>query len=183
MKLNRANSLYYIFCINSFITFILFPSASIAQTWNEVNTPNAPSVREGAAMATLPGGRILLFGGGVPEQDLFNDLFVFEQNGYETVDGVWKFSPDEFKWSEMPNLPKKISCSAAVYDKPNDRVLLFGGKDDAGNILNTTYEFAFSTTSATAGSELPIDFILYQNYPNPFNPTTSIEYQATGRLC
>ncbi len=67
------------------IFLTLFMGDLIAQDWQVLNPPNTPSPREGHSMATTPEGKVLLFGGGVPEQDLFNDLFVFEQNDWNEI--------------------------------------------------------------------------------------------------
>ena len=65
---------------------ILITSSVFAQRegdWNTLTPPNSPEARQGHSMVTLPDGRVMLFGGEGPQADLFNDLFVYDNNNWE----------------------------------------------------------------------------------------------------
>lgn len=100
--------------------------------------------------------------------------------GYETTNKVWKFDLIEKTWSAAAELVDKLLHAEVVYDKLNDRLLLFGGKDETGNYVNSMYEYRFNPTSVSDNSELTKGFKLEQNYPNPFNPTTSIKFRLSS---
>jgi N-acetylneuraminic acid mutarotase len=53
--------------------------------WNTLTPPDAPEARHGHSMVTLPDGRVMLFGGEGPQADLFNDLFVYDSEGWNSV--------------------------------------------------------------------------------------------------
>ncbi|MBE0648288.1 MAG: T9SS type A sorting domain-containing protein [Bacteroidales bacterium] len=95
----------------------LFMSDLIAQDWQSLNPPNAPSPREGHSMVTTPDGKVLLFGGGVPGQDLFNDLFVFEQNDWNEI------TPE----NDPP--PARMEHDAWI---SGDKMYVFGGLGENG---------------------------------------------------
>ena len=99
------------------------------------------------------------------------------ETGYSPTSDVYSFDPEEFKWSSVTNLPLNLYSSASVYDEANKRILLFGGKDNEGNYINSTYQYSFIPTSVEdENSVLPSEYLLNQNYPNPFNPSTKISF-------
>jgi N-acetylneuraminic acid mutarotase len=51
--------------------------------WNTLTPPNSPEARHGHSMVTLPDGRVMLFGGEGPQEDLFNDLFIYDNNDWK----------------------------------------------------------------------------------------------------
>lgn len=100
--------------------------------------------------------------------------------GYEKTKTVWQFNAEDKSWSEIAALPEYRLYSSAVFDPTRDRLLLFGGKDETGNYVNSMYEYPFNPTSIDDDSELVNEFKLEQNYPNPFNPTTNIKYRVSS---
>ncbi len=99
------------------IFLTLFMGDLTAQDWQSLNPPNAPSPREGHSMVTTPEGKVLLFGGGVPEQDLFNDLFVFEQNDWNEITPV----------NDPP--PARMEHEAWI---SGDKMYIYGGLGENG---------------------------------------------------
>jgi type IX secretion system substrate protein/galactose oxidase-like protein len=53
--------------------------------WNTLSPPNSPEARHGHSMVTLPDGRVMLFGGEGPQEDLFNDLFIYDNNDWVEI--------------------------------------------------------------------------------------------------
>ncbi|HQO35072.1 MAG TPA: kelch repeat-containing protein, partial [bacterium] len=53
--------------------------------WQVVNAANPPSARIGHGMATLPDGRVVLFGGEDDAQNMYNDLFSYESEQWSPV--------------------------------------------------------------------------------------------------
>ncbi|MCD6456104.1 MAG: hypothetical protein J7K81_04875 [Methanophagales archaeon] len=73
-----------IYCL---LIFVLIFSINVrADDWPPVNPANPPDARHGHTMVTLPDGRVMLFGGEGYQGDLKDDLFVYDANGWNTVD-------------------------------------------------------------------------------------------------
>ncbi len=53
--------------------------------WTMMNPTNAPEARYGHSMVTIPDGRVMLFGGEGSQQDLFNDLIVYNNYNWEEL--------------------------------------------------------------------------------------------------
>lgn len=57
-------------------------------------------------------------------------------------------------------------------------IVVFGGRDENGNIVPQLEKLVEVSTSANeAGNILPKENLLFQNYPNPFNPGTTISFE------
>jgi len=56
--------------------------------WENLDPPNDPGERQGHTLVTLPDGRIILFGGQGPDDNLFNDLHIFEQDDWEEIEPI-----------------------------------------------------------------------------------------------
>jgi len=67
------------------LVMLLGLASAWADDWNLIEPPGAPDARQGHSMVTLPDGRVMLFGGEYAQGSLFNDLYVFESNGWAEV--------------------------------------------------------------------------------------------------
>ncbi|MBN1199051.1 MAG: T9SS type A sorting domain-containing protein [Bacteroidales bacterium] len=114
------------------VSFLLsiVPVSLLAQDWQSLTPPNSPSPREGHSMVTIPEGKILLFGGGVPGQDLFNDLFVFEQNDWNEI------TP------ENAPPPARMEHEAWI---SGDKMYIYGGLGESGPLDDMwTYDLSLN---------------------------------------
>jgi len=115
-------------------------------TWTKLTTTTStPSARYNHAMAALPGGNVLLFGGSTDGGNvLFDDTWLF------TYDSASKTSA----WTELfpTNAPSARYSPAMAYDSQNGKVLLFGGVDYSG-YRNDTWLFCTDGTGAGTWTE------------------------------
>jgi N-acetylneuraminic acid mutarotase len=101
-----------------------------ANTWTELDPAGAlPSARGGHSMAYDPTSeRLIMFGGGVSETELFND--------------TWAYDPVANSWTELKpsgTVPPPRALPSITYDPNTRRLIMFGGADDTGVLLNDTW--------------------------------------------
>ncbi len=112
-------------------------------TWTETNTERNPTTtptkRYGHAMATISSGYVLLFGGfgGIGSGIYLNDTWLFN-----TATGTWG------KITGSPSTPTARYYHAMAATSSGD-VLLFGGQNVSGSLLNDTWLFNTATKSWT----------------------------------
>lgn len=97
--------------------------------WNQLDPPNAPSARQGHSMVTLPDGRVVLFGGEGPQEDLFNDLFIYQEDDWEEVTPA--------------NNPPPARSFHSTWAEGED-MFIYGGKGN-GTLLNDLWKFDVNT--------------------------------------
>lgn len=107
---------------------LVFPLSLLAQgDWNQLDTPNASSARFGHSMVTLPNGSTLLFGGEDIE-GLKNDLFVFQNNDWNSV------TP-----TGTPPSPRSNQSMVRLSD---GSVYVFGGESEGG-VNNDLFRYIY----------------------------------------
>ena len=121
----------------------LFNTAT--NSWTKTNSviedsTNTPSVRHGHAMAALPGGDVLLFGGrnrGVPVENFLGD--------------TWLFNTTTGTWGAITSSPSNPSARTyhAMATTPSG-VLLFGGQQGSDSAArNDTWFFTYDYITKT----------------------------------
>lgn len=93
--------------------------------WRLVPTTNRPPLLSDPAMATEPGGTVLLFGGAGPGA----------QNA------TWRFTGTDWQLLQPANAPSPRSQHGMAFDPLRNRIVLFGGVDSAGSRLGDTWEW------------------------------------------
>jgi N-acetylneuraminic acid mutarotase len=107
--------------LSSILRFFPFSESNppLPEDWTPITPPDSPSARQGHSMATLPDGRVILFGGTDNQGAWFNDLHVFADN----------------KWS--PLNPESASSPAGRYGQHiwtyNGKLYIQGGISKAPN--------------------------------------------------
>ena len=139
--------------------------------WVVMETAHYPSPRTGHAMAMLPDGRVLLFGGRDADGNVLGDTWIFgpEASAYSPGEGgrqlalltsrdwllatggiaLWTIlprparSPDPEDWTQItpPDSPPARAGSSLV-TLPDGRVMLFGGVDASDILFNDLHVFA-----------------------------------------
>ena len=118
-------------------------AASAVGTWTQ--TQGGPSARAYHAMASLGGGRVLLYGGFGVNKDVLNDAWIFElspslntddqKNGAAAAAGAWT------QTTTGPGGRGSHAMAALV----NGRVLMFGGTHEYNkNVLKDAWIFELS---------------------------------------
>jgi len=115
-------------------------------TWTEQSPVNAPSSRFGATLAYHPPSqRLILFGGLDCSEDFCGDS-----------DETWAWSGSDWTLLNPATRPPERSDASLVWDSARNVLVLFGGQDTGGDILNDTWTFDGSTwtqqTPATSPS-------------------------------
>jgi hypothetical protein len=102
--------------------------------WEIANVTQSPSARRGTAMATGPGGEVVLFGG--------------EGNASRYGD-TWHW--DGSSWSVVPTTssPPATAFHGMVFDEGRQRIVLFGGFDNTETWEFDGIEWAVRTTATT----------------------------------
>jgi hypothetical protein len=109
--------------------------------------------------------------------------------GGQTAQGIsselWQFSLDTNSWgilSAAEQQPAARYGHVAVFVPSTRQMVVFGGSGTF--LLNDTWAYTATATSAEPPSATPSAFELHQNYPNPFNPATVIRYSlpVTGHV-
>ena len=103
-----------------FLVMVL-PSLSLGDNWDHLNPAGTPDGVYGHSMVTLSNGDILLFGGENATGDVFNDLYAFKDNQWNTVqpeDGPPPDRRNHRSWTR------------------NGRMNVFGGLGEDGHLLN-----------------------------------------------
>ncbi|MGH2589120.1 MAG: PKD domain-containing protein, partial [Dehalococcoidia bacterium] len=98
-------------------------------TWTQQSPANAPSSRYGASIAYHPSSqRLILFGG-------------VDCNGPDCVDSSDTWAWDGSTWTQLfpQTSPAERSDASLVYDADRSVLVLFGGQDTGGAILNDTW--------------------------------------------
>jgi len=70
------------------LVMVLGLASAWADDWNLITPSGAPSARQGHSMVTLPGGRVVLFGGEYweyEEEILLNDLYEYDPNIWNAI--------------------------------------------------------------------------------------------------
>lgn len=98
-------------------------------TWTQVPSPTSPAGRILHSMASVPGGDVFLFGG-------------VEVTGPIVYGDFWRFGGGA--WTQVfPIGPAPTPRAGALLSAgPNGSLVLFGGEDRAGTILNDTWVFS-----------------------------------------
>ncbi len=125
----------------AFLIFILitFPSELFAENehWTSCAAGDSlPRTRSGhTAVYDLVGKRMIVFGG------------MSDEYGYELGD-LWVLDDTVFAWSQLETSndgPPGLRDHAAIYDPMNNRMVLFGGVYDSGEITNDVWILDFET--------------------------------------
>ena len=107
---------------------LVFPLSLLAQgTWNQIETPNAPSARFGHSTVALADGRVVMFGGEDAES-VNNDIFVFQNNDWNSV------TPTGTAPSPRSNQSMVRLSDGSVY--------VFGGESEGG-VNNDLFRYIY----------------------------------------
>jgi N-acetylneuraminic acid mutarotase len=113
----------------------------VAHTWTELKPPKAvPPRRVGGAMVYDPSKRrLILFGG-------FGDTGA-------TLNDTWAYDPVANIWTELKPLrgarPPARDAPSLAYDSTGGQLILFGGLDAAGTVLDDAWAFDPAASSWT----------------------------------
>ena len=104
-------------------------------TWTQVITVNSPPGLQMYAMDSTSGGEnVILFGGSNLDNTLsFNETWIFNSRMNDWTHLIVKSSPSA----------RGLHAMASLGD--SDKVLLFGGQDNIGNVLKDTWTFDQNT--------------------------------------
>jgi hypothetical protein len=107
-----------------------------AQSWSQV-VPygTGPTARYGHGLVPLDDSRLLLFGGSDYGNNFSNETWI-----YDTQTNCWT-------QSISPVSPSPRAFFALTADPGNNKVVLFGGKDQEGNLLSDTWVFDIASSS------------------------------------
>jgi hypothetical protein len=108
---------------------------------------------------------IYIIGGFNEQQNAMSSMEIFSADG------------QNYYINEGPEL--KSARSQLTGAKINDKIFVFGGKDNNGNVLSSFEYLNDPAVTAQKDNYVLNKFTLNQNYPNPFNPTTSINYELS----
>jgi hypothetical protein len=139
-------------------------------TWTDITPAVKPSARYFSPVVyDTDHNRLTMFGG--------QGLIGFNRE-------VWAFDLWTNKWTQftmhgVPPTPR--AASAAIYNQPQDCMMIFGGND--GVVSNEVWAVAdLSDVTTSVGS--PASSLGLRAFPNPFNPATNVEFAlpAPGRV-
>jgi hypothetical protein len=116
-----------------------------AGTWSQVAS-TGPAARAYVAMATLPNGRVLLFGG----QTVVNSVASSQGD-------TWEWNGTAWNRLNVPGPSARAGHSMAL-DTVRNRVVLFGGLDASGVSRQDTWEWNGSAWTQVATSGPPGNF-------------------------
>ncbi len=119
-------------------TWVFDPAAN---TWTELEPSGMrPTARSAHSMVYDPtSGRLILFGGAI---------------ALALLDDTWAYDPVANAWTELKpsgTLPPARSAHSMAYDPGTHRLIMFGGRGDAGTSLNDTWAY---DPTANAWTEL-----------------------------
>lgn len=103
-------------------------------TWIQINPPVMPNGRAGHSMVYVPSSnKVILFGG----------IVLTESNDTEYISDTWAYDMKADIWTRQhpPTSPIGRSFYSMVYCPNTNQVLLFGGYDENGEILNETWVY------------------------------------------
>ncbi len=125
---NQSKMRIRIFFTFSLLLLYFLPSLMAQrEDWNQLNIPDSPDPRKGHSLVTLPDGRVLMFGGEGPQVELFNNLFVFEDNQWAEIEPV-----------NDPPPARSFHKSWMI----GDDMYVFGGKGE-GMVFNDMWVYDF----------------------------------------
>jgi PKD domain-containing protein/galactose oxidase-like protein len=128
----------------------LVESESSSRGWIDWNNTTNPPAREYAAFANDPAeGGAILFGGRGANNLLLNDTWLFQAGKWTELCSGTSTPPT---CSVSP--PARMQATMA-YDPLESAIVLFGGKDGAGNLVNDTWVFALGVWSQVATDYAP----------------------------
>jgi N-acetylneuraminic acid mutarotase len=109
-------------------------------SWTQLDpSGDVPIGRSGGAMVFDPtSDRIIMFGGAYA--------------GVASLNETWAYSPSTNRWTELSptgSLPPPRSRLSMVWDSSTQRMIMFGGQDDTGSLLNDTWAYDPATNSWT----------------------------------
>ncbi|MCB9931796.1 MAG: hypothetical protein H6841_00065 [Planctomycetes bacterium] len=104
-----------------------FAQVSGTATWTRISANgDLPPPLWGAAAVWDPVDDMMILYGGDQASGVTSDL----------VDKYWAFDPSSDTWTDLGTGPGKRREAAMCYDIANDRIWMFGGRDDSGNRKN-----------------------------------------------
>jgi hypothetical protein len=112
-------------------------------------------------------------------------LFGGKNTAKEVLDTFYKFNMETETWQLLPTGPPALysGSMAATWNDRETKIILFGGLNSSGNLIEAQWEYDLQTESwetSTATDEptppCQTSAILHPIYPNPFNPTTNISF-------
>jgi hypothetical protein len=112
----------------------------LTDLWERLEPTGGPGPRHQHATAARPGGQTLyIFGGS-------------DGTGGSALSDLWSLSFDPLTWTELhdgaPEAPSRRVGAGLVYDPEQDRLLLFGGRDDGSlGYRNDLWAFDLSARS------------------------------------
>lgn len=131
--------------------------------WTRV-AATGPTPRAYVAMAPLPSGRVLLFGG----QTVVNSVASSQGD-------TWEWSGTAWARLDVPG-PSARAGHTMVLDSARNRVVLFGGLDAAGITRQDTWEWNGSAWSQVATSGPPANF----GHASAFDPVRGETFIVGG---
>jgi len=136
----------------------LFPSGS-----------SPPAMRHSVAVYDSTGNRMIIFSG--------------QDDGGSLHNEVWELqlAPGQERWNTLSpggQIPPAMYLAAAVLDRPNRRMIVFGGNTGGGQI-NDVYSLGPLWTAVEEPAHTPatIETRFISAYPNPSQKTFVFEYQ------
>lgn len=109
--------------------------------WTEVSTAASPPPFCPETIYVPPLDRVLLFGGADTTVQANKSAAV---DPLAARDETWAYDGQSWELQEQATKPGARYCAAMVYDSDRKAVLLFGGTDRFGRILNDTWELSLA---------------------------------------
>lgn len=127
-----------------------FTPTPIPQGWYEIETAHTPPPRTDHAIALLPDGRVVLFGGSDADGNVLGDTWILDagaalspSKGGGLLHPILRpLGEDWSQWgqSDDPDSPE-ARFGHSMITLPDGRVMLFGGKDATGDLFNDLHVF------------------------------------------